>query len=287
MLAGCSSFSRRPPVVLMTDFGQKDGAVSAMKGVAYTVSDKLVISDLTHEIEPFDIWAASYRLQQTFKYWPTGTVFVVVVDPGVGSGRKSIVAKSRTGHYFVGPDNGVFTLVGDDVGWEEVRALDESAYRRKGSEKSNTFHGRDLYAYVGAQLADGQLKFSGLGEVYPTDKLVVFSYQKPVLEKGMLKGSVPVLDSYFGNVWTNIPRELLISQFPNARRFRLRILNGTRRVYEGTLPLVDTFSGVREGAPLLYFNSLFNLSVALNRGNFAKKYRIESGPRWTVEILPK
>ena len=100
-------------LVYQTDFGLKDGAVAAMKGVAFSVSPELKQYDLTHEIPPFDIWQAAYRLQQTVSYWPSGTVFVSVVDPGVGSERKSVVAKTRSGHYIVTPDNGTLTLVAE------------------------------------------------------------------------------------------------------------------------------------------------------------------------------
>ncbi|MBP2966732.1 SAM-dependent chlorinase/fluorinase, partial [Acinetobacter baumannii] len=98
-------------LVLQTDFGLVDGAVSAMYGVAYTVDPNISIENLTHDIPPYDIWVASYRLYQTVKYWPTGTVFVSVVDPGVGSERKSVVAKTSSGHYIITPDNGSLTHI--------------------------------------------------------------------------------------------------------------------------------------------------------------------------------
>src|SRR3712207_6613575 len=95
----------KAPLVLNSDFGLKDGAVSAMKGVAYSVDSQLVISDLTHEITPYDISEGAFRLYQALPFWPQGTVFVVVVDPGVGSARNAIAARTRSGHYFIGPDN--------------------------------------------------------------------------------------------------------------------------------------------------------------------------------------
>lgn len=271
---------------MMTDFGTKDGAVSAMKGVAAGVEPSLVVTDLTHDITPYDIWEAAYRLQQTYRFWPQGTVFVTVVDPGVGSTRRSLVAQTKSGHFLVGPDNGLFTLVGDESGWNEVHVIKEAAYRRKGSEESYTFHGRDLYAYVGAQLAAGQLNFSGVGESIAPTTLVRLPYQKAEFSSGVLKGNVPVLDPNYGNVWTNIPRSLLLNSFPKARKFKIRIDYKAKRVFEGILPLVDTFSGVAHGTPLLYFNSMLNLSVALNMANFAKTYHVSSGPDWTITVSP-
>ena len=130
-------------LVLQSDFGLVDGAVAAMYGVALDVSPSLKVYDLTHEIPPYDIFAASYRLIQTLQYWPKGTVFVSVVDPGVGSNRKSVVAKTSSGHYVVTPDNGTLTHVKRLIGIEEVREIEEAVHRRKNTEHSYTFHGRD------------------------------------------------------------------------------------------------------------------------------------------------
>ncbi|HMN69487.1 MAG TPA: SAM-dependent chlorinase/fluorinase, partial [Bdellovibrionales bacterium] len=169
ILSSCatSKIPESAPLVLMTDFGLRDGAVSSMKGVAYTVEKSLVVSDLSHEIPPYNIWEAAYRLQQTYEFWPPGTVFVTVVDPGVGSDRKSIVVRSNSGHYFVGPDNGLFTLVADNGGIQSARVISEAQRRRAGSEESYTFHGRDVYVFVGAQLAAGQLQFESIRQELP------------------------------------------------------------------------------------------------------------------------
>ena len=147
------------PLIFKTDFGVQDGAVSAMYDVAYTVCAELRVFDLTHEIEPYDIWDASYRLIQAVAYWPEGTVFVSVVDPGVGSTRRSIVAKTQSGQYIVTPDNGTLTHIKRRVGITAARIIDETVNRRSGSEESYTFHGRDVYAYTGARLASGIIDF--------------------------------------------------------------------------------------------------------------------------------
>ena len=142
-------------LVLQTDFGTKDGAVAAMRGIAVGVSAKLALFDLSHDNTPFDIWEAAYRLKQAAPFWPEGTVFVSVIDPGVGTARKSVVLKTRSGHFFVGPDNGTWTLVADELGVAAVREIDETKNRRVGSGRSYTFHGRDVFAFVGARLAGG------------------------------------------------------------------------------------------------------------------------------------
>ncbi len=268
-------------LVFTTDFGVKDGAVSAMKGVSYAVSDRLVISDLTHEIPPFDIWQAGYRLQQTYPYWPKGTVFVTVVDPGVGSERKAIVAKVKSGQYFVGPDNGLLTLFNSEV--ESVRVIDAKKHLRAGSEQSHTFHGRDLFAVTGAKLASHKISFEEVGPLLDRP-LIQLPVQPPEFKNSELRGMIPVLDPNYGNVWTNIPKKLFIESFSKQKTFLLKIKRKGKTVFSGTLPLSETFASVPQGQPLLYFNSLLNLAVALNQGDFAKKHHIGSGPEWTVTI---
>src|SRR5476651_1884451 len=137
------SMAQNKIVVFQSDFGLKDGAVSAMKGVAMGVSTDLKLYDLTHEIPAYNIWEAAYRLEQTARYWPAGTVFVSVVDPGVGTNRKSVVLKTKSGHFIVTPDNGTLTLVAASLGIDEIRQIDENVNRRKDSQESYTFHGRD------------------------------------------------------------------------------------------------------------------------------------------------
>ena len=194
-------------VVFQSDFGVKDGAVSAMKGVAMGVSPDLKLYDLTHEIPAYDIWEGAYRLMQTVPYWPEGTVFVSVVDPGVGTSRKSVVAKTKTGQYIVTPDNGTLTLVAESLGITEMREIDEALNRRKNSEKSYTFHGRDVYAFTGARLAAGVITYEQVGKALPAEPVMI-PYQKAVMSGNVIKGNIPVLDIQYGNVWTNIGTDL-------------------------------------------------------------------------------
>ena len=147
------------PLVFQTDFGLVDGAVSAMYGVAYSVNPELKMHDLTHEITPYSVWEASYRLIQTVAYWPNNTVFVSVVDPGVGSDPKSVVEKTTSGKYIVTPDNGTLTHILRLDGVEAAREIDEQVNRLPNSGESYTFYGRDVYAYTGARLASGAISF--------------------------------------------------------------------------------------------------------------------------------
>ncbi|MCQ2782182.1 S-adenosyl-l-methionine hydroxide adenosyltransferase family protein [Helicobacter pylori] len=281
---GLSSVHADNALILQTDFSLKDGAVSAMKGVAFSVNSNLKIFDLTHEIPPYNIWEGAYRLYQTASYWPQGSVFVSVVDPGVGTKRKSVVLKTKNGQYFVSPDNGTLTLVVQTLGIDSVREIDEKANRLKGSEKSYTFHGRDVYAYTGARLASGAITFEQVGPELPA-KVVEIPYQKAKATKGEVKGNIPILDIQYGNVWSNISDKLL-----NQAKIKLNdtlcvtIFKGSKKKYEGKMPYVASFGGVLKGQPLVYLNSLLNVSVALNRGNFAQKYQIKSGADWNIDI---
>ncbi|TFF39655.1 SAM hydrolase/SAM-dependent halogenase family protein [Mucilaginibacter psychrotolerans] len=271
-------------VVLQTDFGLKDGAVSAMKGVAMGVSPGLKIFDLTHEIPNYNIWEASYRLFQTISYWPKGTVFVSVVDPGVGTSRKSVVMKTKTGQFIVTPDNGTLTHVAEAFGVAEIREIDEAVNRRKASGKSYTFHGRDVYVYTAARLAAGVITYQQVGKALP-NKVVAMPYQHATYTDGVLKGTIDVLDVQYGNIWTDINDDLVAKlnlKYGDVLHFK--IFNKGLPVYEGDAPYSKTFGDVPEGKPLAYLNSLLQLSFALNMGSFADIYKIGSGSDWSVEV---
>jgi S-adenosylmethionine hydrolase len=272
------------PLVLQTDFGTKDGAVAAMKGVAAGIDPKLAIFDLTHENTPFDIWEAAYRLKQAAPYWPVGTVFVSVIDPGVGTERKSVVVQTKSGHFFVGPDNGTWTYLRESFGITAVREIDEAKNRRPGSGKSHTFHGRDVYVYVGAKLASGELGFDDVGPALEP-KVIELDHEKGRLEGGVLIGAIPYLDFNFGNVWTNLSSELFARLEPKfGDRFRVIVSRAGKEIYRGEVPYARTFGDVPEKAPLLYLNSLLNVSLALNQGSFGQEYGIGCGPEWSVRI---
>ena len=284
LLAAKLTFAQNKIVVYQTDYGLKDGAVSEMKGVAMSVSPDLKLFDITHEIPAFNIWEAAYRLEQTVRYWPAGTVIVSVVDPGVGTARKSVVLKTKSGHFIVTPDNGTLTLVARSLGIAALREIDEKVNRRKGSERSNTFHGRDVYSYTAARLAAGVISFEQVGPLLPP-KVVSIPYQDAVLVGGAIKGDIPVLDVQYGNVWTNIPETLFDKLNPKyGDVVRVVIFNKRHQVYNGDMPYSKTFGEVAEGNPLAYINSLQQLSFALNMGNFAKTYKISSGADWSLEI---
>jgi S-adenosylmethionine hydrolase len=281
------STAQNKVIVFQSDFGLKDGAVSAMKGVAMGVSPDLKLYDLTHEIPAYNIWEAAYRLEQTVRYWPAGTVFVSVVDPGVGTIRKSVVLKTRSGHFIVTPDNGTLTLVSQSLGIQEIRQIDEAVNRRKDSEKSYTFHGRDVYAYTAARLAAGVITFEQVGSLLPK-KVVRLPYQKPVSTGKALIGNIAILDVQYGNVWTNITDSLFNQLKPKyGEVFHTIVYHNNKPVYAVDAPYCQTFGAVAKGKPLVYLNSLLQYSLALNQGNFAAAYHIGSGSGWSVSITKK
>jgi S-adenosylmethionine hydrolase len=271
-------------VVFQSDFGLKDGAVSAMKGVAMDISPDLKLFDLTHEIPAYNIWEAAYRLEQTVPYWPKGTVFVSVVDPGVGTNRKSVVLKTKTGQFIVSPDNGTLTLIAESQGIDEIREINEEANRRPDSRQSYTFHGRDVYAYTGARLAAGLIDFEQIGPELP-NKVLSIPYQRASLKDKKLKGTIAILDVQYGNIWTNIPGDLfkqINTRFGDT--LHVVMYHNAQKVYEGNMPYCQTFGAVAKGKPMAYLNSLLQLSFALNQGSFAKTNKIGSGNEWSVEV---
>lgn len=271
-------------LVFQSDFGLKDGAVSAMKGVAYGVDSKLDIFDLTHDIPVFNIWEGAYRLSQATQYWPTGTVFVSVVDPGVGTNRKSVVLKTKSGHFFVTPDNGTLTLIAEKFGIEEVREIDEQVNRLQGSELSHTFHGRDVYAYTGARLAAGVIKFAEVGPSSPASVKSI-PYQKARISEDSIQGSIPILDIRYGNVWTNINQQLFQHQgIKPGDTLCVDIFNKAGKKYAAEMPYVRSFGEVAVGQPVVYINSLLNVAVALNQASFAATHGIEAGADWRIEL---
>lgn len=272
-------------IVFQSDFGLVDGAVSAMHGVAFSEEPTMKFFDLTHEIPQYDIWEASYRLIQTVEYWPEGTVFVSVVDPGVGSSRRSIAAKTTTGRYIITPDNGTLTHIKRMLGISEVRIIHEASNHLPHSELSYTFHGRDVYAYVGARLAANHISFEEIGTAADVESIVELPVVDPTLRNNTIEGTIDVLDVRFGSLWSNIPHELFAKLgFMQGDRVEVSIRNDTRFVYQNIVTYVKSFADVRAGECLVYINSLQNMAVAINQGSFAKAYNIGTGTSWRIQI---
>lgn len=272
-------------LVFQSDFGLSDGAVAAMYGVSYGVDPTLTISNLTHHIPQFNIWEGSYRLLQTVQYWPEGTVFVSIVDPGVGSDRIAIVAKTKGGQYIVTPNNGTLTHIKKYYGIEEVRVINEEVHRLPNSGESHTFHGRDIFAYTGAKLASGAITYEEVGPSYNVEDIIELPVKESRLEGEVVMGTIDIVDKPFGNLWTNITREQF-KKIANeyGEQFELTIRTDGRNVYKNIVTYGRSFADLHIGEPLVYVNSLDNLGVAINQGSFARAYCIGSGTNWEVTI---
>ena len=272
-------------LVFQSDFGLCDGAVCAMYGVAMGVSKNLRLYDLTHDIPQYNIWEASYRLFQTISYWPKGTVFVSVVDPGVGSERRSVIVETAGSHYVISPDNGSLTHLKKHIGILRAREIDETLNRLPNSGDSYTFHGRDIFAYTGAKFAAGQITFQDIGPEIDPHSICELPMVQAKMEKDVLQGCIDILDIRFGNLWTNIPKDLF-HQFGASfgDSFEVTIENSTRQVYRNIMTFGRSFADSLRGEPLLYINSLNHIGVAINQGSFADAYHIRSGANWEVLI---
>ncbi|EFW07969.1 DNA-directed RNA polymerase subunit delta [Streptococcus anginosus 1_2_62CV] len=272
-------------LVLQSDFGLVDGAVSAMVGVALEESPTLKIHHLTHDITPYNIFEGSYRLFQTVNYWPKGTTFVSVVDPGVGSKRKSVVAKTVQNQYIVTPNNGTLSFIKKHVGILAIREISEVENRRKNTEHSYTFHGRDVYAYTGAKLASGHITFEEVGPELSIDKIVEIPVVETTIGNDFVSGAIDILDVRFGSLWTSITREEFYTLSPEfGNRFEVTIYNNDMLVYQNQVTYGKSFADVRIGQPILYINSLYRVGLAINQGSFAKAYNVGVGAQWSIEI---
>lgn len=272
-------------LVFQTDFGLDDGAISAMEGVSFCVDKDVNIRHLTHNISQYNIFEASYRLFQAISYWPEGTVFVSVVDPGVGSNRKSIVAKTITNQYIVTPDNGTLTHINEFVGIEEVRQIEEKTNRLKNSELSYTFHGRDVYAYTGARLASDTITFEQVGPLVEKKDIVKLElYGCHKIENG-IKGQIDILDVRFGSLWTSIPYEdFKACGFDIGDDILVEIFNKDKKVYSNRINYGKSFADVAINESIIYMNSSYRMAVAINQASFSKAYGIGVGSDWKITM---
>lgn len=280
----------KPILVFQTDFTYKEGAVSSMYGVVKSVDRELEIMDGTHELPQFDTWSASYRLWQSLKFWPEGTIYVSVVDPGVGTSRRACVAKIKGGYYVVTPDNGALTHVKREMGVLEVREIDESVNRLHGKDTEGVaiFHGRDLFGYCAARLASGIIDFEGVGPAYPVEEIVTHEILEPEAGPGRVSGVFEIDDPNFGNLWTNIPTRLFMeSGFAYGDTVRLKVTHGGETAFEKDVLFQKSFGFAAQGEPIIYNNELMKIALAVSRGSFVGKYGLGFGPAWKTEFTKR
>lgn len=277
----------KPILVFQTDFTYKEGAVSSMYGVVKTVDRELEIMDGTHELPQYDTWSASYRLYQSLQFWPEGTIYVSVVDPGVGTKRRACVAKTVDGYYIVTPDNGTLTHVKRMIGIEAVREIDETVnrLRGKGTEGVAIFHGRDLFGYTAARLASGIIDFEGVGPEYPVDEIVEHEILEPVAKPGKVEGIFEINDPNFGNLWTNIPLNVFQEAgFAYGDYVNVIVKHEGTPVFDEKVLFHKSFGYAEKGEPMIYNNELMKVAMAVSQGSLCEKYGLSYGSDWTVEF---
>lgn len=258
-----------PTIVFMTDFGVVDDSVALCRGVMYSIMPEVRIVDLTHQVTPFSILDGARFLYGATPYYPAGTVFVVVIDPGVGSARKAIVAHSKRGQYFVLPDNGLLTLVEQRDGIDAVREITNPDWMI-GSKLSSTFHGRDIFSPAGAHVARGD-DWTKVGPEMPVKDLVRLELKAATLDDRGLTAAVIATDGPFGNLVTNIDAEDFM-KLGYERGQEVPVTVGGREL---KIRFVKTFSDVPLGQPLLYVDSRGHMALAVNQGSFAAAYGIK------------
>jgi len=266
-----------PTIVFMTDFGVVDDSVAICRGVMYSVMPDVRVVDLTHDVIPFSITDAALYLDGATPYFPAGTVFVAVIDPGVGSTRKAIVARSKRGQYFVLPDNGLLTLVEQHDGIEAVHEITNTSWMI-GTKLSSTFHGRDIFSPVGAHLARGE-DWTKVGPEMPVKDLVHLDLKPTKLDERGLSGEVITTDGPFGNLVTSVDAEDFL-KLGYQRGQEVPVVLGNKEAIK--MKFVRTFSDVPLGQPLIYIDSRGRFALAVNQNSFAATYGIK--PPVTVFI---
>ncbi|KPJ57398.1 MAG: hypothetical protein AMJ42_04720 [Deltaproteobacteria bacterium DG_8] len=263
-------------IALLTDYGDKDFYVGAMKGVIYSIYPEAMVVDITHQIPPYNIKEGALTLYRAAREFPPGTIFVAVVDPSVGTSRRPIVSLTLDGKYFVGPDNGIFNVVFQEAGVHKIYQIKNPKWMRQAGV-SKTFHGRDIFAPVAAHLAAGQ----PVEEVGPEIKDYLLLSSRPAKREGnRIRGEVTSIDHY-GNVSLNIPRKLF-KELGLKRGAELLVHFKNKKV---KIKWVITFDEVPEGESLLFISSTDFLELAVNRGSAARKYGLEPGESLILEKL--
>ncbi|MTI88553.1 MAG: SAM-dependent chlorinase/fluorinase [Balneolaceae bacterium] len=256
-------------ITLTTDFGLQDYYVSAMKAVMLGLAPEARLIDVSHDIPPQDIMAGAWVIRNSALLFPEGTVHLVVVDPGVGTSRNPIALKIED-QFFVGPDNGIFSLFYDEFEVEAYKLNKKEFWRE---HPSNTFHGRDVFAPVAAHLGNGT-PIGQLGD--PVDDLVTYHWAVPLADKDGLQGWIVHIDR-FGNLVTNIPDDLV----------KDTIDSGEVKIYVGNTMLakfVNTFGEVEEGEPAAYIGSSGMLEIGINKGNASKMLSVDKGAQISIVL---
>ncbi|MGI6607752.1 MAG: SAM hydrolase/SAM-dependent halogenase family protein [Erysipelotrichaceae bacterium] len=277
----------KPSIVWQTDFSLTWGAVCSMRGVVKQVDSELECYDITHDIEQYNVLAASRELMYVEPFWPKGTVFVSVVDPGVGTKRKACVALLNDGNYVITPDNGTLTHLFYHVGIKEVREIDTTVNRYKGTEDVSVFHGRDIFAYTAARLASGIISFEQAGPSYPVSEIVVedYIYLRAEVTDTDIEGIVTSVSDHFGSIIFNVlTKDFNAVGYTHGDIVHVKIINNGKIYFEDNVIYEKSFGYVDLNMPVLYNSSSNYISIGLNQNNFRDTYQIKEGKNWIVKL---
>lgn len=274
-----------PTICMMTDFGPDNSSVCTMKGVCSNICSDLITTDITHSVTPFNTWEASSQLKFVVPFWPKGTIFVSVVDPGVGTKRRACVAKLKDGNYIVTPDNGTLTHVYYEIGIEEIREIDETVNRLPSTRDTSIFHGRDLFAYCAAKLAANVITFEEVGPAYPIDEVVLHdTFYNPIIKENHVEGNIIIVFKHFGNVFTNITyKDFKKAGFVEGDYVNVKITYKDEVKFNEKVLFHKSFGYASLNQPIIFSGSMLDICLALNQASFAEKYDINSaGKDWKV-----
>lgn len=276
-----------PCIVWQTDFSLDWPFVATMKGVCKQVDPALECIDSTHTIEKFNVLEASQQLNYVEPFWPKGTVFVSVVDPGVGTPRKASVALLKDGNYIVTPDNGTLTHVFYNVGVQEIREIDEVVNRFQGTEAVSVFHGRDLFAYTAAKLASGKITFEEVGPQYDVNDIVLLDaqYLRANVDNEHVCGIVSNVSDPFGSIVFNILTDDFVKVgYQEGQKIHIVLENENGIYFDHIVPYAKSFGYVDIGEPVIFNSSSNYISIGLNQGSFKDKYQVKAGFSWKVYL---
>lgn len=275
----------KPAIVIQTDF-TKGTATCTMEGVINEVDPDLRTFDCNQYVASFNTYEASACLNYVVPFWKPGTIFVSVVDPGVGTARRACVARLKNGSFVVAPDNGTLTHMVREIGIDEVRQIDEGRNRLESTRATCIFHGRDLFAYCAAKLAAGLITFEEVGPEYPVSEIVTHEIPEASVCDGVISGAIQSTDAHFGLVDSNIPFEMLEGAgVRHGDSVEAVVTCRGKQVFRSLVEYQPSFGYVAEGEPLVMVSETLHLQIAKNLRNITDEFGIGSGPDWLISFI--
>lgn len=269
---------------MQSDFGSDSGLVSCMHGVCKSIDRNLEIYDITHDLPAFDIKSASSTLQYVVPCWPAGTVFVSVVDPGVGTSRRASIAKLKNGSYVVTPDNGSLTYLHEMIGIEAIREIDDETNRRSETRDVSVFHGRDLFSYCAAKLAAGIITFEEVGAEYPVSEIIMHNIHRATVKEGFVSTQITGFDP-FGSAELSVSNAAFAdAHFSHGQMVNITITAHNQVIFQQPVLYHQSFGFVNIGDEILFNDLASFVTLGCNQASFSTKYTLDCNEIYTVTI---